>query len=511
MKDLELKEVVGLALEEIDRKAQEAKENAGAKLIEDKIFAELARLGGKTFNDDDILFEGTQLIIPENMSISQAQRFLEKKLKELEKVTTFSNTFNYRPWDGAYSMWNVLKRTFGAVAHKDSIEKTMFGKMEAPPKMFSIPIGVNKREQVPWGRFELPFLPGVLFETEGFAHREKGSLFHLTATGPKKYRFEIQGIFALIERELEANSMYRGKAFDGQDMPEFIDVHSVDRNRVVYSEEVMTQLEANIWAQLRHTGEFEKLGIPLKRAVLIHGPFGTGKTLAALLTGQEAIANGWTFIKARPGRDDLAAVLQTARLYEPSVVFYEDIDQIASSDDGGIQKLLDDFDGIEAKGTRILCVLTTNYPEKIHKGMARPGRLDAMIEINELDQQGVERLVRTRIEDMLAEEIDWADVFEAAREYKPAFVTEAADRTIRYLVAQNGTADGMLVETHHLVSAMEGLRPQYDVMTGAKDHAERDPLSTVLERSIARVVQEHGVDYDTQGAPLRPIDEYVER
>lgn len=502
-------EIVGMAMEQIAAQQQEAIENAGQRKIEEQILNNLAKLGGRTHNDDDILYQGNKMIIPTGMSLSQAKRYLEKKEKEMEKETTFSNTFNYRPWDGAVSMWNVFKDTFGSVAHKDSMEKTFFGKMEAPPKMLSIPVGVNKREQVPWGRFEIPFLPGVLFETDTQYHPEKGPLFHLLVTSPKKYRYEIQGIFALIERELASNSMYRGKAFDGQDMPEFIDVHSVDRNKVVYSEEVMTQLEANVWAQLRHTEEFERLGIPLKRAVLVHGPFGTGKTLAALLTGQEAVANGWTYIKARPGRDDLATVLQTARLYQPAVVFYEDIDVIASSDEEGISKLLDDFDGIEAKGTKILCVLTTNYPERIHKGMARPGRLDAMIEINELDQQGVEKLIRSRIEEMLAEDIDWELVFDSAREYKPAFVTEGADRTVRYIIAQNGAVNGHLIETHHLVSSMEGLRPQFEVMTGAKDTPDRVPLNDALEATIRKVIQQHGVDYDTNGAPLRALPDYT--
>lgn len=487
-------DIVTQAIEAHDQKKQEDAKAGSQKQLKEEILANLAKLGGRTFNDDNVIFQGDKFVIPEKTSLSQAVKFLQKKEAEEEHVTEFQHTFNYRPWDGAYSMYNVLKRTFGAVAHKDG-GKGFWG--PEPPTMVSIAVAVGKTEQIPWGRFELPFLPGVLFGTSGTNHPEKGPLFHMTVEGPKKYRFEIQGIFNLIEEELATNSMYRGKAFDGQDKPEFIDVFSVDRSKVVYSEEVMTQLTASVWAQLRHTAEFERLGTPLKRAVLIHGPFGTGKTLACLLTGQEAVTNGWTFIKARPGRDNISVVLQTARLYSPAVVFYEDIDTVAGSDDSdGIGRLLDDFDGLEAKGTKILCVLTTNYPERIHKGMARPGRLDAMIEINELDQQGVEKLVKTRLTENLSPDVDFAEVFKAAENYKPAFVTEGADRAIRYIVAQHGTALGHMIETSHLVSAMEGLRPQFNTMTGAKDTADRDPLSTVLEGSIRKVVQEHRIDFD---------------
>lgn len=503
----ETKDIVLQAIADHEQQKDDARKNGSAKKIEREILNQLALLGGKTFSDDNVIFQGDKFVIPMNTTLSQAVKFLQKKEAEEERETEFTHTFNYRPWDGAYSMWNVLKRTFGAVAHKDSLVQTFFGKMEAPPKMLSIPTGVGKTEQVPWGRLEIPFLPNVLFNTGSVNHMEKGPLFKLDVTGAKKYRFEIQGIFRLIQEELDTNSMYRGKAFDGQDMPEFIDVHSVDRSKVVYSEEVMTQLTASVWAQLRHTKEFERLGTPLKRAVLIHGPFGTGKTLACLLTGQEAIANGWTFIKARPGRDNISVVLQTARLYEPAVVFYEDIDNVAGADDAdGIGRLLDDFDGIEAKGTKILCVLTTNYPERIHKGMARPGRLDAMIEINELDQQGVEKLVRTRLTENLSENIDWFTVFESAENYKPAFVTEGADRAIRYIIAEHGTAVGHKIETEHLVNAMHGLRPQFETMIGAKDTADRDPMATVLESSVRKVVREHRIDYDNTDNHLVPIE-----
>lgn len=496
--NLELEEVVREVLEKDKKREAEAKENEKQTIRYKQILDNLADLGGKVFNDDEILFQGDKLIVPENMTLSMAKQFLEKKEQELEKETSFTHIFNYRPYDGAYCMWNVMKKTFGVVGHKDRLIKTMFGTEKAPPLMIDIPIDVGKSEQVPWGRFELPFLPRTIFEVEGYRHLEKGMLFMMQVTGPKKYKFEIEGIFRLIEEELRTKSLYRGKAFDGQENPEFIDLSSVRKDQVVYSQQVMADLEANIWAQLRYTDEFVRRGIPLKRAVLVHGPFGTGKTLAALLTGQEAVENNWTFIKARPGRDNIFQVMQTAKLYEPCVVFYEDVDQIADADETdreGISMLLDVFDGIEAKNTRILCILTTNYPEKITKGMARPGRLDAMIEINELDQEGVEKLVRTRLnDDLLSPDIDWGEVFVAAQDYKPAFITELADRVLRYVIARAGTVDGATIETIDLVNSATGLRPQYDRMIGAKELGDKDRLAGIhrelAEEAARKIIRE---------------------
>lgn len=457
------------------------------------IISNLEELGGKMFDDDDIVYEGNRLVIPETMSLRQARQFLEAKEEEMERETNFSRSFNYRPWDGAWCLWQVMKRLFGAVGHRGSIRFTMFGPVEDPPQMISIPIDVGKTDQVPWGRFSLPFLPDTWFESDVQAHPEYGALFTLRATGPKKHRYAIEGVFNALEDELASNSLYRGKAFDGQGQPEFIDVFSIDRSKVVYSAEVLHQLEANVWAQLRYTDAVSNLGVPLKRAVLVHGSYGTGKTLAMMLTGQEAIQAGWTFIKARPGRDDLTTVLQTAKLYQPCVVAYEDLDKIASSDDdASITRLLDDFDGIEAKNTRILCVLTTNRPEKIHKAMARPGRLDAMIEIEDLDMAGVASLVKVRIpEGTLDTTIDWEAVYKDAEGYKPAFVTEFADRALRYvLVRCEGELNGQVITTEDLCLAARGLRPQYDKMQGAKDTAEPETLGQALDRRVQDVLEE---------------------
>lgn len=461
-----------------------------------EIWDNLERLGGKQHDDDDdILFQGSKLVIPETMSIPQARTFLERKEAEQERETVFTREFRYRPWDGAWCMWNVFKRQFGASNHRGRVTFGMFGPMEEPPQMVTVNSNVGEQEQIPWGVFEIPSLPHTRFETMVVPNPEYGELFGLTVSGPKKFRYRIEGIFEAIERELRTNSLYRGKAFDGQTMPEFVDVYSVDRSRVVYSDEVTTQLEGKIWGKLRYTEANEAQHVKLKKAVLLHGAFGTGKTLALMLTGQEAIEHGWTFIKLRPGRDDLATGLKTARLYQPCVVAYEDIDVVAGAVEDGdrsaITRLLDDFDGIDAKGTKILAVLTTNYPEKIHKGMARPGRLDAMIEIGDLDERGVEALVKVTVaKDTLDEDVDWAAVFEAAEGYKPAFVTGFASDAVEYLIVRcEGNVNGAKISTADLVSAAKGLRPQYEKMQDAKDITEREPLGVALDNRMKGVIQ----------------------
>jgi transitional endoplasmic reticulum ATPase len=420
------------------------------------------------------------------MSVKQAIHFLRQKMDEDEQPMDFSKEFMYRPWDGAAATMTAIKRAFGAMGQKGV--PGFFG--ETPPRLITINISATETMQVPWGGIVVPHLPGMTFYTSGKHHEEYGSIFVLTASGPRKYRFHVEGLFRLVEEELRNNSIYRGKAFDGQEMPSFLDLNGVDPAKVIYSEETTVQLEANVWSLLKYSDKMEALGVPLKRAVLLEGPYGTGKTLAAYLTARVADANGWTFLLCRPGRDDFFKVMGTARLYQPAVVFFEDVDALADSSQDHVRELLDIFDGIQAKGTKIICVLTTNHVDKIHKGMVRPGRLDAVIHVGALDASGIRRLIEATVDpSILAIDGDgwWDQIAESMEGFMPAFVREAIDRAVRYNVARN---DGEVtkLEGYDFIAAAHGLRPQLELMEGAKEGPEKDPLSQAMGRVIRGTV-----------------------
>lgn len=458
-------------------------------LIEKDAIEQLARLGGMLTAEEDVLFRGKQLIIPETMDLHKAVDFLRAKIREDEESMSFDRKFPFRPWDGARATYQAIKRAFGMVRQ---VGTPGFWGME-PPSLITINVGPDQTEQVPWGGLKVPMIENTTFYLGGYADKEMGTLFRITAEGPRKNRFLVEGLFKLVQEELETNSMFRGKAFDGQEEPKFLDLSSVRRDKVIYSEDVETQLEANVWALMRWTDKMEALGVPLKRAVLFEGPYGTGKTLGAYLTAQVAQEAGWTFIYCRPGRDSLEQVMATARLYQPACVFFEDIDTLASSnEEDHIAKLLDIFDGIQAKGTKIVCVLTTNHVEELHKGMLRPGRLDAIIHIGSLDATGYERMVRALVpEGQLADEIDWPAVAASMAGFLPAFAREAIDRAVRYNLAR-GHGTPSAITTSDLVGASEGLRPQLQLMEDAADKPQVNALgeafSAVVEKAASSAV-----------------------
>ena len=446
----------------------------------------LAELGGKLTAEEDIVSQGTKYVIPENADLKKAIAFFNEKVQEDQKNMSFSRTFNYRPWDGARATMRALKKAFGMVAQRGT--PSFFG--EDPPQLITIPVSHNETEQVPWGALGVIHLPGCVLYLGNAKHQEYGMVFSLVVEGPRMYRHHIEGVFRLIEHELEVDSLYRGKAFDGQDMPQFLDLSGVDPKQVIYSDEVRTQLEANVWSLLRYTDSMRQQKMPLKRAVLLEGPYGTGKTLAAYLTARIAIENGWTFVMCRPGRDKLETAMATARLYQPAVVFCEDVDTIATADrPDHVAKLLDIFDGIQAKGTEIICCLTTNHVEQIHRGMLRPGRLDSVISIGSLDAAGIQRMVEALVPtSQIDPDIRWAEVTDSMVGYLPAFCREAIDRTRRYNLARNGGVPTGL-STEDFVEAARGLRPQLELMEGSKDRRVTTELDGAMREMVEGSIQ----------------------
>lgn len=452
---------------------------------QEAILATLAELSGQRVGTDKISKEGTRYVLPGVTSLSEDIRFLVGYMEAQETTTTFSRTFRYRPWDGAAAFQSALMKTWGTSGVGRTIH-SFFG--SEPPEMRTIDVGPDDQIQIPWGSINFAPLDAVIV-LGATVDRDYGLIFQMVVSAPKKYAAQVDGLFKLIEHELQTHSIYKGKAFTGAEEPTFLDPYTVNWDKVIYSDEVDSQLNANIWSLLQHTTATKRLGLPLKRSVLLAGPYGTGKSLAAMITAQVAVENGWTFIQCRTGKDNLDKTLQTARLYQPALVFYEDVDTLSQQGDpDAISKLLDLFDGIQAKGTELAMVLTSNHVEKIHKGMLRPGRLDAVIEIGSLDHIGFIKLVKAIVPpEVLDEDLDFDAVADAMEDFLPAFVKEAIDRSMRYALART---DGHVttLTTEDFVLAANGLRPQLDMMHGAKDGITPDALGQAMERVMTRAV-----------------------
>lgn len=442
----------------------------------------LEALAAGRVTEDRIKQEGNELVLPTGMTTRDARKFLRDYEEQQERSVAFTRVLPFRPWDGAHALQEALYKAFGT---RGVGVNTMMSRAQKR----TINTGTDSTAQVPWGTLAIPQFEDAEFSLHAVEDEEKGLLFGVAVDVKQKYQVAVEGFFQLLEQELRENSIYRGKAFDGRQDPEFIDTTSVDESKVIYNRETLAQMEANIWAHIVHTDVFREKGESLKRAVLLEGPYGTGKTLAAYLTAKKAQAHGWTFIYCRPA-DNMKDVMATARLYQPCVVLIEDVDTVAegTADRDKMSEVLDIFDGLPSKGTDITVVLTTNHKDRLHKGMLRPGRLDAIIHVGELEAESVVDLIQaTTPHDMLSEDIDYMTVGEAMEGFLPAFVREAVSRATRYSIARN-KGEAMELTTEDFVTAAGSLRPQLVLMEEADDAPNADPLSETLKGLVEDVV-----------------------
>jgi len=425
--------------------------------------------------------EGKKISLPRGMTYKRAFEILTRLKEEAETLTQFDRTFLYRPDDGAHATYHCMRARWGMALGK--ITETWFG--VRPAESRTIQVAFGKTMQVPWGRIEVPHLEGLEFFILEDEHKEYGKVFKLYARGPKKHKAEVEALFDDVQEFLQTKSIYRGQALIGSDTLEFLNL-DLDLSKIVFSDKVNEELGGMLWSSLRYSDAMRREGLALKRAVLLWGEYGTGKTSIGLITAKEAVAAGWTFLSAKPGRDKIENVLRTARLYEPAVVFVEDIDnQTSNGEADAVSRLLDAFDGITSKGGELMICLTTNHLDRIHKGMLRPGRLDAIIEIAGLDRHGIETLIKAVVpEGKLSTTCDYDAVYAQMDGFLPAFVRETINRAVTFAVARTRGEGSYMIDTPDLVHAAQSLHPQLAALTEAGEGEKRPTLDKALEVTV---------------------------
>lgn len=450
----------------------------------EKVFAELAKLSGER-PSDNMIERGDKLIIPRGQTIARTITQLEEYDNQQETQTSFDRIFRYRPWDGAAAFERAVMRATGSIGIQKGIE-SFFG--SSPPERHSVNTSPTETISVPWGSVQIPLFDGMasLGQTQD---AEYGLLFRISVIAPRRSELAINGFFELIEDELKERSIYRGKAFTAATNPEFLELSGLDPTQVIHSDSTRDQLEANLWSLLRFTPQMRQANLPLKRALLFAGDYGVGKTITAYQTAQIAVKNDWTFVYCRPGKDDLATAIQSALLYPPGLVHIEDIDKLVDTSQPGtdnVSMILDLFDGMVSKGNELVLTLTTNVVDNIHKGMMRPGRIDAMIDFGALGRNGMMRMIEAIVPaDERTEELDYDAIYSTMEDYLPAFVREAIDHTRRYALARTGEVGTQLV-TEDFIKAGDGLRRQFTRMNAASEGQSKP----TLDEAVAGVVAE---------------------
>ena len=222
-----------------------------------------------------------------------------------------------------------------------------------------------------------------------------------------------------IVRQLSDETDVRARVMQVEESP------SVAYEDIGGLEEQVREVREAVEMPLEHADRFETVGIEPPAGVLLHGPPGTGKTMLAKAVANQTDA---TFIKmagselvhkfigegARLVRD----LFQLAEDREPSIIFIDEIDAIASkrtdsktSGDAEVQRtmmqLLSEMDGFEDRGN-IRIIAATNRFDMLDTAILRPGRFDRLIEVPKPDVEGREAIFRIHTRGMsVAGDVDY--------------------------------------------------------------------------------------------------------
>jgi SpoVK/Ycf46/Vps4 family AAA+-type ATPase len=134
---------------------------------------------------------------------------------------------------------------------------------------------------------------------------------------------------------------------------------------------------------------FGKLGLLHKRGFLLHGPPGTGKSIALILVCRSIVESGGVALLCQ--KPELVAdILKSIRAIHPDlpiVCAWEDIEQFCDGEDFEYRAIMTSLLDGEIQIDNVVHVATTNHLDKIDPAFAnRPGRFDDVIYVGAPDK-----------------------------------------------------------------------------------------------------------------------------
>lgn len=460
--------------------------------------------------DVDIRRHGKEMVLPNEpqpMNYDSAINLLHRKKEEEESKISVYEKINCFPWDGAIAFMTAMRETYGWT------QAVPTGFWQVPPTYMSVQTGPNYTDkvQVIWGSFEIPGIEGKL--QTSMDNIDGRPCFAITGTVKQKYHRQVAQLVELTKKIVKERSIYKGKAFrlffnpdgdiDVKKQPQFLDLAKVNPEELIFSQLTQDQVDTSIMALIENTEVCRQHKIPLRRGILLEGPYGVGKTLLATNIARKCEENGWTFLMIDRAKA-LDTALEFARLYSPCVVFAEDIDKaVSGARSPEMDAILNTIDGVQSKTGEVMLILTTNEVEKINQAMLRPGRLDAVISITAPDAQAAERLMRVYARGLIDPNEQLTKAGKSLEGQIPATIREVVERSKLAAIFRSRN-QGFKLTDQDLYVASEGMKNHLALLNKPRN------VEPSVEEKVGQAFRELVLKYAPNVSNDKELKKFIE-
>ena len=239
-------------------------------------------------------------------------------------------------------------------------------------------------------------------------------------------------------------------------------------------EEAKQELQEAIEWPLKYPDTFQKLGVKPPKGTLLYGIPGTGKTLLAKAVAHESDANfisikGPELLSKWVGESEkgVREVFRKAKQTAPTVIFFDEIDSIASTRSGNdgdsgvtkrvVNQLLTEMDGLEELED-VAIIAATNRPDIMDPGLMRPGRFDRHIKVDTPSEEGRLAIFEVHTKNMpLADDVNLKKLARNTEGYVGADI-EAICREAAMLTLRNNI-EASTIPNKYFKEAIEKVKP----------------------------------------------------
>ncbi|MUM17533.1 ATP-binding protein [Mycobacterium sp. CBMA271] len=159
-----------------------------------------------------------------------------------------------------------------------------------------------------------------------------------------------------------------------------------DRSNVIVSQEIWDEIDIGIASVTSQRDTMKRLGLGVRRGILLVGPPGVGKSAISKVVARELVGEFTVmFVDSHAGARVLSDVYKEANRFGPAVVILEDLDlylENRRSSSGQRTTLAEFLSAMDAHvDSPILTIASTNEVTTLDGAAIRSARFDSIIEI----------------------------------------------------------------------------------------------------------------------------------